>query len=199
MSRRTPPHALLAATLASLIAGCAAPPPLKLSESFTDPHVHTMPSQKKAQAARPCMLVIDRITDARSDARVLGSVAGRAVHAPADVNAWLRNVLGGFGGRGVQLVYDANPTGDAQALVGSLTLKIAWVSELHTDKNATTLWHLQLRRGEKTVLDQDFRGADTAMNWASGDGELQRMVDRAFGASLDQMAAEVRGACGLSS
>jgi hypothetical protein len=190
---------LLVAALASLIAGCAAPPPLKLSESFTDPHAHAPPPQKKNAAGRPCVLVVDRITDARSDPRVLGSVAGRAVHAPADVNAWLRNVLGGFGGRGVQLVYDAIPSGEARPLVGSLTLKIAWVSELHTDKNATTLWHLQLRRGASTVLDQDFRGADTAMNWSSGDGELQRMVDRAFGASLDQMAAEVRGACGLSS
>ena len=63
------------------------------------------------------------------------------------------------------------------------------------NKSATVVLNLRLKRGEAMVEEQDYRGADTVMNWASGDGELQRMVDRAFGRALDQIAVDVHAAC----
>ena len=171
---------------------------MTLSESFSNPDIVSpnSPRPKKPGANdSSCALAIDAIADERSDPRMLGSVASRPVHAPENVNAWLHNVLGGLGTRGVKVTFDAVPTGAASPLVASMTLRIAWVSEIHTSKNATTLWHMRLRAGENVVADADFRGADTVLNWSSGDAELQHMVDRAFGRSLDLMAIEVRKRC----
>jgi hypothetical protein len=145
--------------------------------------------------ANTCTLIVDAIADLRSDPMVLGSVASRPVRAPADVNAWLQSVVQGFESRGINVSFDSNPTGEADPLVASLSLRLAWVDEIHISKTATTLWHMRLRRGERQLADADYRGADTVMNWSSGDAELQRMVDRALGKSLDLMAADVRGAC----
>jgi hypothetical protein len=110
------------------------------------------------------------------------------------VSLWLRNVVAGLESRGVIPHFDTNP-GEASPLVASLSLRMAWVSEIHTSKTATTLWRLKLTRGESVLVDRDYRGSNTVMNWSSGDGELQRMVDRAFGGALDQIAGDVRAIC----
>jgi hypothetical protein len=199
LSTWTRAAAAAAATLvAGAIAGCINAVPMTLAESFSNPDIVSpnAPRPKKRAANDPgCALVIDAIADERSDPRMLGSVAGRPVHAPENVNAWLHNVLAGLGTRGITVTFDAIPAGAANPLVASMTLRIAWVSEISTSKSATTLWHMRLRDGENPVADADFRGADTVLNWSSGDAELQHMVDRAFGRSLDLMATEVRKHC----
>jgi len=188
-----------AATLAAAapLFGCASRPPMTVSESFSNPRpaaVSVPVSRAKSPSA--CQLVVDNITDQRSDPTILGSVAGRAVHAPANTGAWLQNVVAGFDSRDIDVRFDTNAAHEATPLVASLTLRIAWVSDISTSKTANTLWHMRLRRGETQLVDADFRGADAVMNWSSGDGELQRLVDRAMGKALDLMAGEVRAACG---
>ena len=190
-----------AAALVSLLAAACATEPVHLTGGFSNPETHPANAPRPAAsktAVAPCDLIVDGIYDTRSDPKILGSVAGRPVRAPEDVNAWLHNVVAGFGTRGIAVHFDTNPGGSATPLIASLTLRTAWVSELHTSKAANTVWQLRLRRGETLLEETLFRGADTVINWGSGEGELQRMIDRAFGRALDQMANRVRSACAAS-
>jgi hypothetical protein len=187
-------------TLAALVlSACISPVPMTISESFSNPA--TDPSSAtihlpRSSATPSCTLIVATITDARTDPALLGNVAGRPVRGPTNANAWLHNVIEGLQTRGIDASFDVNPRAEAMPLVADLTLRLAWVSDLHTSKNATTLWHMTLRRGDRSLGAFDYRGADTSLNWSSGDGELQRMVDRALGRALDAMAADVHSACG---
>ena len=189
----------MAAALVSLLAAACAMEPMTLTGTFSNPDtlLPNAPRPPKARTpAASCALIVDAIYDTRSEPKLLGTVAGRSVYAPADVNAWLHNVVAGLETRGVAVSFDTNTSQQAAPLVASLTLRTAWVSELHTSKATNTVWQMRLRRGETLIEESNFRGADTVMNWSSGDGELQRMVDRAFGRALDQIAVKVRAACG---
>ena len=183
---------------AALLAGCVSPVPLTLSESFSDPATRPVDAPhppRRAPNAPPCVAIVDRLADVRTDPGLLGNVAGRPVRAPENVDSWLTNVMSGLGSRGIAVSFDSNPAHAADPLMTSVTLKLAWVSDLHTSKNATTLLHVRVKRGDNVVTERDYRGADTAINWSSGDGELQRMVDRSFGRALDQIAVDLRAAC----
>jgi len=189
-------RAVATALAVTAFAGFISSVPMTVSESFSNPDTTgTGAPHKFAAGDTRCKLVVDSIADARTDLAILGTVSGRPVHAPTNLDAWLRNVIAGFETRGIQVSFDANPNQDAATLVASMTLRIAWVSELVESKNATALWHMRMRHGDTIFVDRDFRGADTVLNWSSGDGELQRMVDRAQGRALDLMAAEVRSTC----
>ncbi len=180
------------------LSGCAAPPPYTLTGSFADPDTSpaSAPRVRAARTATPCPLQIGRVSDLRTQPGILGNVAGRTVRAPESVEAWLHNVLGaGLASRGITPHFDRRPEGVADPLMADVALRTAWVSDLHTSKSATAVLNLRLKRGEALLGERDYRGADTVMNWASGDGELQRMVDRAFGRALDQIAVDLRAAC----
>jgi hypothetical protein len=183
-----------AALAAATLAGCVSQAPMTLSERFSDPDTRAVNAPRLPRRATPCALIVTAIADTRAEPALLGRVAGRPVRAPDDVSLWLRNVVAGLESRGVIPHFDTNP-GEASPLVASLSLRMAWVSEIHTSKTATTLWRLKLTRGESVLVDRDYRGSNTVMNWSSGDGELQRMVDRAFGGALDQIAGDVRAIC----
>jgi hypothetical protein len=198
MSRQRLLPAVVPALVAAAICGCASQPPYTLTGSFADPDTSgaNAPRTRVAKNAAACPLLIGRVADLRAQSGVLGTVAGRTVRAPGNVDAWLNNVLGaGLASRGVTPYFDRRPEGVANPLTADVGLRLAWVSDIHTSKNATTVLNLRLKRGETVLAEHDYRGADTVMNWASGDGELQRMVDRAFGRALDQMAADLRAAC----
>ncbi|HEX6397024.1 MAG TPA: hypothetical protein VFZ95_06345, partial [Steroidobacteraceae bacterium] len=169
-----------------------------LTGSFADPDTSTAsaPRVHLAKNQVPCPLQIGRVADLRTQPAILGNVAGRTVRAPESVEAWLNNVLGaGLRSRGISPYFDRRPEGVADPLTADVALRTAWVSDLHTSKSSTAVLNLRLMRGDSVVKTQDYRGTDTVMNWASGDGELQRMIDRAFGRALDQIAADVRAAC----
>lgn len=198
MKPQRPGSGVAPALVAAALMGCASQPPYTLTGSFVDPDTSTAgaPRARSAKNPAPCPLLIGRVADLRTQAHILGNVAGRTVRAPENVDAWLNNVLGaGLPSRGVTPYFDRRPQGVATPLTADVGLRLAWVSDIHTSKNATTVLNLRLKRGETLLAERDYRGADTVMNWSSGDGELQRMVDRAFGRALDQMAVDVRAAC----
>lgn len=197
MSRRLV-HVLAGWLAVAALSGCTTSPPYTLTGSFADPDTSTpsAPRARFGKNAASCPLQIGRVSDLRAQPAILGNVAGRAVRAPESVEAWLNNVLGaGLRSRGVAPYFDRRPEGVNDPLTADVALRTAWVSDLHTSKNATAVLSLRLMRGDSVLKTQDYRGADTVMNWASGDGELQRMVDRAFGRALDQIAADVRATC----
>lgn len=192
------PFTAVACAAAAALLGCATQPPYTLTGSFADPDTTTAsaPRFHLAKNALPCPLQIGIVSDLRTAPGILGNVAGRTVRAPESVEAWLNNVLGaGLASRGIKPHFDRLPDGTADPLTADVALRLAWVSDLHTSKSATTVLNLRLKRGQSLLREHDYRGMDTVMNWSSGDGELQRMVDRAFGRALDQMAADVRTAC----
>jgi hypothetical protein len=190
--------ASVAWVLAATLLGCASQSPYRLTGSFADPDTSpaNAPRSRAAKNAPPCPLQIGVVSDLRMQPGILGNVGGRTVRAPESVEAWLNNVLGaGLASRGITPYFDRRPEGVTDPLTADVALRLAWVSDLHTSKTATAVLNLRLKRGESVLREHDYRGMDTVMNWSSGDGELQRMVDRAFGRALDQMATDLRAAC----
>jgi hypothetical protein len=180
------------------MAGCVVSRPYTLKSSFTDPDIHRTkaPRTRIPKNVASCSLSITRVTDLRTETASLGDAAGRAVRAPKNIDEWLHNVLGaGLPWRGVTPHFDPQPGNTSDSLSAEISLRLAWVSAQSTAKSATVMLNLRLNRGGSLLVERDYRGMDTEMNWSSGDAELQRLVDRAFGRALDKMAADVRGAC----
>src|SRR6185295_6805938 len=123
----------------------------------------------------PCPVLVESVTDARSDPTILGFTAGRSVHPPADVDAWLRNVLGGLSTRGIEVDFDVRRVPEPTLLVARLSLKIAWVSSSFANGYVTVSWHLELRRGDTPSVNQDFRGTDHVEDPSNDEVEVQRM------------------------
>jgi hypothetical protein len=188
-------RSVTAALAAVTLTACVSQVPMTLSERFSNPHTRPANAPRLPRNALTCRVIVSTIADTRTNPELLGRVAGRPVRAPADVSLWLRNVVAGLESRGVVPHFDSNPTHEASPLVAGFTLRLAWVSEIHTAKTATILLRMKLTRGGSVLREKDYRGSDTVMNWSSGNGELQNMVDRAFGGALDQIADDVRAAC----
>ena len=182
------PALLFASALA--LASCAAPQPLVVEIT----PVSTRKVSTKAAEVSGCAVVVLETRDRRRVPDTLGVVAGRAVKSPDDVGAWLRSIFEGLRTRGVEVSF-----GDGAAPVGAIALDIslqsAWLSDIKTSKAANVVVHARAERAGEKLLDRDYRGTITRVNWASTDSELRSLVDDAFGQILDQMAAELRGIC----
>ncbi len=146
--------------------------------------------------AAGCGVLIDQITDSRTDPSVLGVVLGRAVKGPADAQAWLRSVLGGLPARGVPVAFAASDPGAAAALVHlSIELRTAWVTTTSSNKNANVLLRAVLTKGSEPPVERNIRGIRSSINWNASDSELQSLVNAAFGSALDQLADSIRPMC----
>lgn len=139
-------------------------------------------------------MIAREIRDQRRDRQTLGMVTGRAVKAPSDVDGWLRSTMEGLGGRGLDLrpAADAAP---AEAIEIHVDLQAAWLRDIKTSKAANVLVHVRAERGGAPLLDRDYRGNISRINWASTDAELQHLIDDAFGKALDAIAADLKTAC----
>jgi hypothetical protein len=199
-------------------ASCATPPPVDVSSTFVDrvPAATQAKAQAKAKVqaqakAQPkdgakgeasataavfsCHVAIAEAADMRREPQLLGIVGGRAVNAPDDTTAWLTSILGGLQARGVGVAFDkdATPTGDV--VVARVNLRSAWLTSVSTNKVANVVLHVRAERAGAPVIERDYRGSLTGVNWSSGEGELRRLVDDAFADALNDMAVDFHTLC----
>ena len=169
----------------------AAPKPAQLTPTFKD---RDAPAAG-AKAKTPACTVNFEIVDERRSPDMVGVIERRAVRAPADVQAWMRAVLGGLAVRGV------SPRFDAAAAPGTpsarFTLQTAWIQSTVVTYSASVVVRLLADGGTGGAIDKNYRGrvARTAY-WSGGTGTLQSAVDGAFADALDAMAVDLKAMCG---
>ncbi|MDB5433637.1 MAG: hypothetical protein JWP35_4753 [Caulobacter sp.] len=200
--------AAVAAALLLPLAGCAAPLPVTASPTFTDrappPPQFSQTSSlsdtthRKAVAPAPppvltCRIHVVALIDGRRAPDTLGIITGRAVKSPPDTQGWLRSVVGGLEARGVGVDFDAAQPGDLETTV---SLQTAWVTAVTTNMTANVVLHMKAEKPGAPPIDRDFRGGLSNINWASGDREIQTLVNKAFAGALDGMAKDLHALCG---
>lgn len=140
-----------------------------------------------------CRVRIVALRDARTDPETMGVLLDRAVKSPPDRDAWLKSIAGGLTARDIDVRFDED---DEKALAISLTLRTAWLSLLKSTKQASVVFRLEPGDAYSGKAARDYRASITATNWIGSRSEIQGMIDRAIAASLDQLAADLRQACG---
>lgn len=188
--------------LAPVIAACALVAEPSTADAARDPFTLSHEYQERLtrgaatnRAGTSCRVHFERIEDGRRDRTTLGNVAKRQVRSPADSLAWIRNVLSGLRHRGIEVRFEPADAADAGALAADARLLVAWVSDIRANKSANAAMRIQVRRGTAVALERDYRGVETTMNFASGDRELQKVVDTAFGRMLDHLAPDLLALC----
>ena len=167
----------------------AAPQPAQLTATFKD-----RDAPRPDAKASACTINFE-IVDERRSPDMVGVIERRAVRAPADVQAWMRAVLGGLTVRGV------SPRFDAAAAPGTpsarFTLQTAWIQSTVVTYSASVVVRLQAEGGTGPAIDKSYRGrvARTAY-WSGGTATLQSAVDGAFADALDAMAVDLKAMCG---
>ncbi|MES1196400.1 MAG: hypothetical protein ABUL58_05595 [Steroidobacter sp.] len=175
------------------IAGCMPAPPLVL-KSTSDPARHDGSVAVHAPLQPDCIVSISSITDKRTDPTTLGTVAGRPVHTPQDISQWLAKEFRGLGKYNVVLSdHDVRNAG----VKIDIELLTAWVTELRMAKTANVVIgiHLSGRDDGSDNGRKFYRGTSNGVNWASGDAELQGMIDDAFGQIMKAASADIRTFC----
>jgi hypothetical protein len=178
------------ASPALALAACAATQPMTVSASFVDSTPHAAMA-----VAPPCSIDVVELVDARHAPGTLGVVAGRAVKSPDDTNAWLRSIIGGLRARGVAVDFREPASTPSDAILVRVSLQTAWVTNVWDNGTANVVLHVRAGRGGAATIDRDYRGSLSTVNWASGVGELQGLVDHAFAKALDAIAADLRPLC----
>jgi hypothetical protein len=177
-----------AALLLASAGGNAAPQPMTLAR-FTDP------AAEGSRAGQPsCAIEVVALEDRRSDPEIIGVYNRKAVKAPADREAWLREIVRALSNRGVTARFSAAAAGDSSAIRTQIYLERAWVTNTLNDIAANVVFRVNEPDGppEGTL----FRGIQQKTTYFSGgEGKIQRGMDSAFGEALDGIAAHFRARC----
>jgi hypothetical protein len=143
-----------------------------------------------------CIVAIAEVTDARADPSHLGVYAGKAIKAPGDRQAWLRNIVQGLRRHGVQPVMAGNSGLHEHTQRYRFVLEKAWVSNAHEDIAASVLLRLDQPGDGTGSAPSRFRGTKQKTTYfSSGDGKLQAGLDAAIDEALSGMAAHLRKTC----
>lgn len=192
---RRPPSAcrwLALVCLAAAAPAFAAPKPAQLTASFKD---RDAPRGEVPARTPGCTVNFTEIVDERRSPEMVGVIERRAVRAPADVQTWMRAVLGGLAARGVDARFDAAAAPGASS--ARFTLQTAWIQSTVVTYSASVVVRLQAEGSAGSPIDRSYRGrvVRTAY-WSGGVGTLQSAVDGAFADALDSMAVDLKALCG---
>jgi hypothetical protein len=153
------------------------------------------PGPARAVPEATCQVDLLEARDARAYPETLGTIAGRVVRSPADPTRWLEGVLAGLAAQGIAVARVPAPR-PASALALTAELRDAWVGSLSTAKTATAIVTVRFLVAGAEPVDKTYRGRDTSGNWASGDGEIEAMMERVFRDILGQLGADLAPFCG---
>lgn len=169
----------------------AAPKPAQLTPTFKDRDVARADARGIPSG---CAIHFAEIVDERRSPEMIGVIERRAVRAPADVQAWMRAVLGGLKARGVDARFDSAAGPGLPS--ARFTLQTAWIQSTVVTYSASIVVRLQAQGAAGSAIDKSYRGrvARTAY-WSGGTDTLQSAVDGAFADALNAMAADLKAMC----
>jgi hypothetical protein len=174
----------------ALLAGCSTTP-VVVRDSF-------VASQASAHGRRPaaqplCRIHVNAISDSRSDPGILGTIAGRTVVSPGQGATWIANRMASeLAAQGVAVSFAPDAPPDGALSIDAARLVTAWVAPLATSMNSSVVFSLRARADSS---EQFYRGNDTTVNWAAGEGEINRLMDRSFAEMFARVGADLRTLC----
>jgi hypothetical protein len=194
--------ALLVTTTLVALTGCASSP-VTLRETYAAPASAQSKDSGNRRSNRKhiaqdalkdgCSVRVMALQDSRTDPSLLGVVAGRPVHSPGQGAEWISGMLsGGLKEKGVTLSAEPGADATSSVLVTEARLVTAWVGSTATSMNGTVV--IAVRHGA-AAEEKIYRGAATVVNWSSGEGEIQSLMDRAFEQMLVKLGADLRDRC----
>lgn len=142
----------------------------------------------------PCRIYVVELTDGRH-ASVLGVVGSRTLRSPDDTEAWLRSMMSGLDARGFAVTFNEATPMEPGVISISVALRTAWIATISTSRTANVVLHVRAWRAGSPVIDSDYRGALTTVNWFETASEWQGAVNHAFAKALDIMAPDLRRLC----
>jgi hypothetical protein len=176
--------------------GCATAP-VTVRQSYAPPSTTTRNgavSKPKAAATVTCAAHVLSLKDSRTDPTFLGVVAGRSVRSPGEGAEWIGNMLSsGLQHKGVGMSIAPQSPAEQHVVVAEARLLTAWVASVTTSMNGTVV--VAVRHNETDAEEKIYRGSSTVMNWASGEGEIQGLLDRAFEQMLVKLSADLQARC----
>jgi hypothetical protein len=177
---------------------------------------HYVERERDAGAARSgCAVTIAGLTDTRRSPETVGIITGvRAIHAPADREAWFRSVIEtGLQARGFTPTFApapaepvaaesteaglTEPAAGPDVLTLRINLRSVWLASLGMNKTGSVVLQMSAARGAQNHQGY-YRGEHISPNWANGRGEFNEHLDRTFAEALDAMAADLRPMCTAS-
>lgn len=167
-------RALTGLLLTLALGGCSTAP-LSMGGAYAPLPPKPQPGSeylKPERAKKPvvsCEVYLEKIDDLRADKEHMGSVAGRPIHG-VDMLTWLSTGLSTLDAAGYRM--DSEPSQAANLVVDVELLK-AYLESQSTSIASTIVVRVTYKRPDATVLGQQlYRGSDTSLNWANGDGEI---------------------------
>jgi len=185
---------LAALGVALAAGGCVPQQSLVLSSHYTPPVSDVRVTRVPARGRSVCLVGIISLKDERADPTTLGTVLGRPVRPPPDVMQWLQQIMLALNAPGLSVVLNDAPSAGTRLEVELVT---AWVTELRTAKSANIVLRVTYHHGDGGAAEAPklYRGAASSIDWNAGDGELQRMIDRALAGIVAQMQSDLLAGC----
>jgi hypothetical protein len=194
-------HCALLSIIVVALQGCATSP-VTVRSSYAPPPAPTnrngTVSKARAAEAVSCTAHVLVMKDSRSDPTFLGVVAGRSVRSPGQGVEWIGAMLSsGLRHKGIALSVAPEAPADRSVVVAEARLLTAWVASVTTSMNGTVV--VAVRHDANDPEEKIYRGSSTVMNWASGEGEIQGLLDRAFDQMLIKLSTDLKARCTTSS
>jgi hypothetical protein len=178
---------LVLAGLCLGLCACAAGPPVEIAAA---------PPAPASPPSRPhlgpmCHAYVADVSDLRPDKENMGEAGIRVVHS-ANAAEWVRAGLGGLEAGGAITVVGDPAQADVELKVQILK---AYVFTPQTAKAATVVLRVNYAGKAAPAGPRTYRGSDTTMDWANGDGEMKAALDRALAQAVGAMRIDISPVC----
>lgn len=173
--------------LLPVLAACSSP--IDMPSQYTQRQTAHQAGNSHDRTVQACRVHLGTVGDLRSDTHAMGDVAGRPVRV-SDSAAWVRSGV-------LSLDQDTRIAfvGDAADLDLNVDLLKAYVMSITMNKASTVVARVRYSRHGVDDGEQVYRGSDTSLNWASGEGETQAALDSALADLLNAIHRDVLSRC----
>ena len=149
----------------------------------------------QAGASAACSFYLQPVADLRADKVDMGTAGGRPVHVE-DMAGWLTVSIESLHAAGFRV--DTQAREDDRLVVHVALLK-AYMHDMITSISTNVVVRVDYLGVDGSTLGQQiYRGVDTSMDWAAGDGEINTDFRLATTDLLKQMEQELSHYCGAA-
>jgi len=141
------------------------------------------PAAPAAGATQGCPFRLEAVDDARREADL--GVLGRTRVGGQHFVRWLTEGIASTPGF----------TREMAPVLVHIEIAKAYVHGLSSLKSANIVVNARISGPHGPPVSRTYRGVDSSMNWASGEGEVQEAFDRALQDLRSQLARDLSGAC----
>jgi hypothetical protein len=184
--------AAVVAGLAALLTGCASSEPVTLEA--VNPAAAEQATRSAPTVAQPalkpngCRIALAEVLDTRANPQ-MGGLGARTLHS-RDPAAWVRGGLRALGSDFTLI----EPDGAPDVAIRVEILK-AYIEAMPDTKSATVVLRAHYDGPHGAAEPRLYRGAHTAMNWISSDGEIQSAMNDALNKAVNAIRADLAGLC----